>query len=70
VFVVPNPSGRNAAFPRFQDKVVWFRRLARWAEALVPGATARGRVPTSRLRTSRSGRPARPRGPGRSAPRR
>jgi TDG/mug DNA glycosylase family protein len=70
VFVVPNPSGRNAAFPGFQDKLVWFRRLARWAEALVPGATAPGRVPTSRLRTSRSGRPARPRGPGRSAPRR
>jgi double-stranded uracil-DNA glycosylase len=27
VFVLPNPSGRNAAFPGFEDKVVWFRGL-------------------------------------------
>jgi double-stranded uracil-DNA glycosylase len=27
VFVLPNPSGRNAAFPGFQDKLIWFRRL-------------------------------------------
>lgn len=27
VFVLPNPSGRNAAFPGFDDKLVWFRRL-------------------------------------------
>ncbi len=27
IFVLPNPSGRNAAFPGFEDKVVWFRRL-------------------------------------------
>ena len=27
VFVVPNPSGRNAANPGFADKLVWFRRL-------------------------------------------
>jgi len=33
VFVVPNPSGRNAAFPGFADKLVWYRRLARWAES-------------------------------------
>jgi TDG/mug DNA glycosylase family protein len=32
VFVVPNPSGRNAAFPGFRDKLVWYRRLARCAE--------------------------------------
>jgi len=31
VFVVPNPSGRNAAYPGFQDKLVWYRRLERWA---------------------------------------
>ena len=30
VFVVPNPSGRNAAYPGFGDKLVWYRRLARW----------------------------------------
>jgi double-stranded uracil-DNA glycosylase len=27
IFVLPNPSGRNAAFPGFEDKLVWFRRL-------------------------------------------
>lgn len=27
VFVLPNPSGRNAAFPGFEDKVVWYRAL-------------------------------------------
>jgi TDG/mug DNA glycosylase family protein len=31
VFVLPNPSGRNAAFPGFRDKLVWYRRLARLA---------------------------------------
>jgi TDG/mug DNA glycosylase family protein len=31
VFVVPNPSGRNAAYPGFDDKLVWYRRLKRWA---------------------------------------
>ncbi len=33
VFVVPNPSGRNAAFPGFADKLTWYRRLARWAKS-------------------------------------
>jgi double-stranded uracil-DNA glycosylase len=32
-FVVPNPSGRNAAYPGFRDKLVWYRRLARYADA-------------------------------------
>jgi TDG/mug DNA glycosylase family protein len=27
VFVVPNPSGLNASFPGFQEKLVWFRKL-------------------------------------------
>ena len=27
VFVLPNPSGLNAAFPGFADKLVWFKRL-------------------------------------------
>ena len=31
VFVVPNPSGLNAAYPGFTDKLVWFRRLKRYA---------------------------------------
>ena len=34
VFVVPNPSGRNAAYPRFMDKLVWYRRLQRWVDRL------------------------------------
>jgi TDG/mug DNA glycosylase family protein len=29
VFVLPNPSGLNASFPGFADKLVWFRALAR-----------------------------------------
>jgi TDG/mug DNA glycosylase family protein len=33
VFVVPNPSGRNAAYPGFADKLVWYRRLKRWADS-------------------------------------
>ena len=32
VFVVPNPSGRNAAFPGFDDKLVWYGRLRAWAD--------------------------------------
>src|SRR5688500_5142324 len=28
VFVLPNPSGRNAAYPGFRDKLIWFRKLA------------------------------------------
>ena len=27
VFVVPNPSGLNAAYPGFADKLVWFKQL-------------------------------------------
>lgn len=30
VFVVPNPSGLNASYPGFADKLVWYRRLARF----------------------------------------
>lgn len=29
VFVLPNPSGLNRAFPGFQKKLVWFRELAK-----------------------------------------
>jgi TDG/mug DNA glycosylase family protein len=39
VFVVPNPSGLNAAYPGFEDKLVWFRRLKRFAAP--PSARAR-----------------------------
>ena len=30
VFVLPNPSGLNASYPGFGDKLIWFRRLRRW----------------------------------------
>jgi len=32
VFVVPNPSGRNAAYPGFADKLTWFEALKRFAD--------------------------------------
>jgi double-stranded uracil-DNA glycosylase len=32
VFVLPNPSGLNASFPGFQDKLIWFERLREFAE--------------------------------------
>jgi len=32
VFVLPNPSGLNAAYPGFRSKLVWFRRLRRAVE--------------------------------------
>jgi double-stranded uracil-DNA glycosylase len=37
VFVVPNPSGLNASFPGFQDKLIWFQALRNFlAEAAPP----------------------------------
>src|SRR5438552_17324651 len=46
VFVVPNPSGRNAAYPGFGDKLVWYRRLRRWADRVckAAGRPARARA--------------------------
>jgi len=32
VFVLPNPSGLNANFPGFMDKLVWFEKLREFAE--------------------------------------
>jgi TDG/mug DNA glycosylase family protein len=34
VFVLPNPSGLNAAFPGFKDKLVWYDALRRYSEDL------------------------------------
>lgn len=31
-FVLPNPSGLNASFPGFRDKLVWFEALRRFLE--------------------------------------
>jgi TDG/mug DNA glycosylase family protein len=32
VFVVPNPSGLNASFPGFEDKLRWFKKLRAFVE--------------------------------------
>ena len=32
IFVLPNPSGLNASFPGFKDKLVWFERLLEFLE--------------------------------------
>lgn len=37
IFVVPNPSGLNASFPGFQQKLVWFAALREWLDALTAG---------------------------------
>lgn len=74
VFVLPNPSGLNAAYPGFRDKLVWFRRLAAHAAAL--SGPRRGRTPSggrgaSRRRSPRAdpGAPPRPARPAPRAPR-
>jgi len=36
VFVVPNPSGLNASFPGFADKLVWYRALAEFVCTVSP----------------------------------
>jgi hypothetical protein len=36
--VVPNPSGLNASFPGFSDKLVWFQALAAFVRAVSPPA--------------------------------
>jgi TDG/mug DNA glycosylase family protein len=38
VFVVPNPSGLNASFPGFADKLVWYRALAEFVRSESPPA--------------------------------
>jgi TDG/mug DNA glycosylase family protein len=38
VFVVPNPSGLNASYPGFADKLVWFRKLRVFAQRFSAGA--------------------------------
>ena len=34
VFVLPNPSGLNASFPGFAQKLVWFEKLREFVERL------------------------------------
>ena len=44
VFVLPNPSGRNAAFPGFEQKRVWFDALREYAR-VAPGSAGGARPP-------------------------
>jgi len=41
VFVVPNPSGLNASFPGFADKLVWFTALRAFVDRVAPRPRAR-----------------------------
>ena len=49
VFVVPNPSGHNAAYPGFKDKLVWYRRLRRYVEQIRQPDHRRGMPARSRI---------------------
>ena len=42
VFVLPNPSGLNASFPGFQDKLIWFEKLREFIVVRPNGALKRG----------------------------
>lgn len=61
VFVVPNPSGLNASFPGFEDKLVWFKALREFVDRVAPplgdraSARPRARRPSRpRARSARS----------------
>ena len=41
VFVLPNPSGLNASFPGFKDKLVWFEQLREFVEAEFPDSISK-----------------------------
>ena len=42
VFVLPNPSGLNASFPGFKDKLIWFEKLREFIDADTAMARADG----------------------------
>jgi TDG/mug DNA glycosylase family protein len=49
IFVVPNPSGLNASYPGFADKLVWFTALRAFVDRVSPPADrARARPPARR----------------------
>jgi mismatch-specific thymine-DNA glycosylase len=48
VFVVPNPSGLNASFPGFEDKLVWFRALSAFVDRVAPRADRATAPPPAR----------------------
>jgi double-stranded uracil-DNA glycosylase len=41
VFVLPNPSGLNANFPGFKDKLVWFEKLREFIKLSADAGTGR-----------------------------
>lgn len=43
VFVVPNPSGLNASFPGFKDKLIWFTQLREFVSTLERSSKTRNR---------------------------
>ena len=45
LFVVPNPSGLNASFPGFQNKLVWFEALREWLTAIDKQPRRHARTP-------------------------
>jgi TDG/mug DNA glycosylase family protein len=57
VFVVPNPSGLNAAFPGFRHKLVCYERLREFADAAAIGEAAPAQVTPDREKGRGSGRP-------------
>jgi TDG/mug DNA glycosylase family protein len=63
VFVVPNPSGRNAAYPGFADKLVWYRGLARRAGGNGPRGPHERSARGSSTRSARAPRKRAPRAP-------
>jgi TDG/mug DNA glycosylase family protein len=44
VFVVPNPSGLNASFPGFEDKLRWFKRLRLFVDRIASDEARRRRA--------------------------
>jgi TDG/mug DNA glycosylase family protein len=54
VFVLPNPSGLNANFPGFNDKLVWFEKLRDFAELGAEQKSAKA-LSTSSSRPDRRG---------------
>jgi TDG/mug DNA glycosylase family protein len=65
VFVLPNPSGLNASFPGFADKLEWFARLRELVDGPSPGRPT-GHAPSDR---GGSGRRTGPPVTGAAAPR-
>jgi TDG/mug DNA glycosylase family protein len=53
VFVVPNPSGLNASFPGFADKLIWFKRLRAFVDRASPKLRSGARPLRKRLTGAR-----------------